>query len=144
MRNWLNTLFIIIFLVVAFIVVQNIWTSEESRVKKVISSIERAVERKDVAGCMWHIAGDYSDDLGMDYQGVAFFLKNIFETANNLSVHIKDMRMDVKGRETQVSFVADIRVAGRYENEAGTSRFNVSLRKDANMWKVYRVELEDR
>lgn len=118
--------------------------SEESRVKKVILSIERAVECEDVTGCMWHIAGDYSDDLGMDYRGVAFFLKSIFETADNLSVHIKDMRIDIKGREAQTSFVADIRMAGRYENEAGASRFNVSLRKDANTWKVDRVELEDR
>ena len=144
MRNWLNTLFIIIFLVVAFIVVQNIWTSEESRVKKVISSIEKAVERKDVAGGMWHIAGDYSDDLGMDYQGVAFFLKNIFETANNLSVDIKDLKIDVKGDRSGVSFVAYIHAAGTSQNEAGTSRFNVSLRKEGSVWKVYRAELEER
>jgi len=143
-KGWLNTLFIIIFLLVAFIVVRNIWTGEESRVKKTLRSIERAVERRDIVGCMWHIASDYSDDLGMDYQGVAFFLKSIFETYNNISVSIKDMKIDVRDNRSVLSFVADIRATGGPQYEAGNSRFNVSLRKEGSVWKVYRSEIEEK
>jgi len=142
---------IIIFIlavVVSYFVAKKWPVSEEALVRKVIASFERAAEAENLRKCVSHISKDYSGEIGFDYQSAMFLGRDIFNTYDDIFIHVKGLKIEVKGKEAKATFVATVFAtrSGTQQREdllreRGSDRFVVTFRKEEGGWKVLSSEV---
>ena len=138
----------ILAVVVSYFVAKKWPVSEGARVRKVIASFERVAEAENLRKCMSHISKDYSDEMGFDYRSAMFLGRDIFNTYDDIFIHVKGLKIEVKDKEAKATFVATVFAArsGTQQREdllreRGSDRFVVTFRKEEGGWKVLSSEV---
>ncbi len=132
-----------LFLLMAYFTGKGLFPTEEQRIKKVISSFEKAVEKKQLLKCMSYISRDYKDDQGLDYSQAMGIARGIFGTHDDIFIHIKGLKIDIDKDEAKATFVATVfatRTADKESvnllRERGSDRFIVIFRKEKGKWMI--------
>jgi hypothetical protein len=121
--------------------------SEDDRVRKVIASIEKAAQGKDIRGILFHLSKTYHDPQGNDYESIKGLLLFYFSRHQAVSIFIPDVELSVGGSAATAKFQAVLsgrnRSAGDMLPEAlGVYNFDVSFARESNDWKVTSAKWE--
>lgn len=117
--------------------------TEEDKVKKVVTSVQRATEEKKIGSVLEHISKTYRDPQGNDYNGIKGLLAFYFFRHQKVSVYLPSLDIVVTGATAKAVFQAIL--TGRGTGEAasgilpeslGAYNFEVLLYKEDNQWKV--------
>jgi ketosteroid isomerase-like protein len=129
--------------------VRQYFTSEEARIRKLIHEVEVNFEGKKLSKCMAVVADDYSDNFG-EYRNdskadLEETLRNLFLVSRRISVHLEDIVIEIRGDEATIALTATAEATTTFgdmalHDEAGYTRYILSLRKEHGRWKVFRAE----
>jgi ketosteroid isomerase-like protein len=122
--------------------------TEQDKVKKVITSIQKAAGKRDLKEILSRVSKDYRDPQGNNYAATKDILILYFFRNQKISVTITDLEADVSDSSAKATFQAIL--AGRSDQSAGdllpetlgAYRFEVGLNKEANEWKVISAKWE--
>lgn len=115
--------------------------SEEDKVRTTIVTVRNAAEDKDLKTMLSHIAKTYRDRQGNDYDGIKNLILFYFFRHQKISVLLPDIAVSVDASSAAAHFEAILSSksgsSGTVLPEAlGAYRFDVSLIKDQNEWKI--------
>jgi len=121
--------------------------TEEDRVKKVITTVQKAAEEKDVKEILSHLSKTYRDPQGNDYDGVKGLLLLYFYRHQQISIFIPDLAVSVTDSSGAAKFQAVLtgrnKGAGNILPESlGVYVFDVTFVKDAEEWKIASAKWE--
>lgn len=118
-------------------------TTEEDRVGKVLSDIQRSAEEKQIRTFLGHLSKTYRDPQGRDYEGIKGLLAYYFFRHQKVSVYLADRIVTVQGTSAHATFQAVLTgrgpdaSAGSVLPEAlGVYTFDVTFAKEEGEWKV--------
>lgn len=121
--------------------------TEEDKVKKVITTVQKAAENKDVKEVLSHVSKTYHDPQGNDYEGIKGILLFYFFRHQNVSIFIPELDVAVHDGAAAAKFQAVLsgrsKGAGDILPEAlGVYVFDVSLAREEGKWKVTSAKWE--
>lgn len=121
--------------------------TEEDKVKKVITTVQKAAESKDVKEVLSHVSKTYHDPQGNDYEGIKGLLLFYFFRHQSVSIFIPELDISVHDRAAAAKFQAVLsgrnKGAGDILPEAlGVYVFDVSLAQEEGKWKVTSAKWE--
>lgn len=116
---------------------------EKEKVKKVITAVRTAVEEKSVRGVTAHIAKDYKDPQGNNFEALRGLLLGYFLRYPKISGYITHLDMSVDGASAKTTLKA-ILTSGKktgsvtdvVPEQLGVYRFDVEFRKESGDWKI--------
>jgi hypothetical protein len=119
-------------------------TTDEDRIKKVVSSIQRSAEKKKIRVILDQVSKTYRDPRGNDFDGIKGLLSFYFFRHKTVGVFIPSIEASVRGDEGTATFTAVLSAKGIDGEEAsvilpdalGAYNFDVSFRKEEGKWKV--------
>jgi hypothetical protein len=123
--------------------------TEEDKVKKVVTSVQKAAEEKKIGAVLEHVSKTYRDPQGNDYNGIKGLLAFYFFRHQKVSVYMPNIDIVVTGPAAKAVFQAIL--TGRGSGEAsggilpeslGAYNFEVHLNKEDGMWKVTSAKWE--
>jgi len=139
-----------ILLVLSVFLIKFVFVSEEKRIAKVIENGEKALEAKDLEGCMKRLSYNYSDEYGLNYLQVKNFLERFFKEFQGIEIEKGVLKIEVKDKEASASI--NLRVIVTVRGEKGcligssekpeTTRMN--FEKVRTKWLVNRIEWPER
>ncbi len=132
-------------------IIRNALTSEEAKIKKIISQLEKCIERKQVNKGISYISDEYFDDLGYDKESLREAARSFFSYTKNISISVRSLRVEVDKMKLRAaaSFVAKVRaetIFGDFdsvEKHVGQDFFIIHFRKEGGAWKIFRTELPE-
>jgi hypothetical protein len=115
--------------------------TEQDKVKKVITSVQKAAEEKDVKKIITSLSRTYRDSQGNDYDSIKGFLLGFFFRHQRVHVYIPEIAISVDDGSAKAEFQAVLTggesgAAGIMPESLGMYAFEVSLRKEDKEWKV--------
>jgi ketosteroid isomerase-like protein len=130
---------------VAWQIWQRVFVTDETRIKKQVAAMARAVEKGDVLRLSDAIAADYSDGWSMDKSMVLGAARSFRAQYDALLVLISDLHVtiDPDGRNAQAIFIAKILAKAKgsvSESEVRAERLRLYFRKKDDDWKLIRTE----
>lgn len=139
---------IVVIAIVAFVlwrVWQRVFVTDETRIKRQISVMVGAAEKGDGLRLSDALAGDYSDDWGMDKPTLIGAVRSFRAQYDALFIHISDltMTMDPDHQKAQAVFIAKVLAKAKgslSESEVRAERFRLYFRKTDRGWKLIRAE----
>ena len=139
---------IVVVAIVAFMlwrVWQRVFVTDETRIKHQISVMVSAAEKGDVLRLSDALAGDYSDDWGMDKPTLIGAVRSFRAQYDALFIHISDLTMtiDPDHQKAQAVFIAKVLAKTKgslSESEVRADRFRLYFRKTDGGWKLIRAE----
>ena len=132
--------------VLAFLVLRNLFVSEEDRIKRVLKEGKEAIEKEDLEGVMDHISLFYRDDYGFTYLRIKVLLQRLFEEFDDIKIYVERMEVEVgeNGKAT-----ARLLTWATARGKGGTGyiacsgqepcRVRIDLEKGKTGWKVTRT-----
>jgi hypothetical protein len=124
---------------------QRVFVTEEQRVKKQLAVMVRAVEKGDLLRLSDALAGDYSDDWGLNKSTLLGAARAFRGQYDALFIHISDLTVTVAPdhQTAQAVFIAKILAKAKgsvSESEVRADRFRLHFRETDNGWKLVRAE----
>jgi hypothetical protein len=124
---------------------QRVFVTDETRVKRQIVLMTGAVERSNLLRLEGAIAGDYSDEFGLDKSSLLGAVRSFRAQYDALFIHLSDLTVTVQPdhRNAQAVFVAKVlakQKGGATETEVRAERFRLFFRKTDDGWKLVRTE----
>jgi hypothetical protein len=123
--------------------------TEQDRVKKVITSVQKAVEEKDIRTILGHLSKTYRDPQGHDYDGIKGLLLFYFYRHQKISVYIPALDVSITGPTARAVFQPVLTGGNKAESAGdllpealGLYNFDVSLAKEPDGWKVTSAKWE--
>lgn len=123
--------------------------TEQDRVRKIITSVRKAVEEKDIRTILGHLSKAYRDPQGHDYDGIKGLLLFYFYRHQNISVYIPALDVSITGSTARAVFQPVLTGGNKTESAAdllpealGLYDFDVSLAKEPDGWKVTSAKWE--
>ena len=135
--------------VAAYFVIQAMRVTEEDRVRKVITKVAEAAEKRSTFKFLDYVAADYGDNRNNDYSSLRYYLPRLFMQYQKITVSLRGVRIQMLGEDrATVRCSALIKgvpkdgtamedILGRH---TGDEVFQLSLRKEEGDWLIYRVE----
>ena len=123
--------------------------SEQEKVKKVITGVQKAAEKKDIKKIMSCISRTYRDPQGHTYDDIQGLVFSYFYQYQNVSVYIPSLDVFVEDTLAKALFQAVL--TGRGANESASAVlpgsfdmyfFEVSLKKESGDWKIVSAKWE--
>lgn len=123
---------------------ERLFVTDEKRVRRLVRTMAGAVERKKMLVLGDCIAGDYSDDRGLDRGSLLAAIGMVRAQYEAMFIHISSMAVEMAGdRQTaQATLVAKVltKRTGGGETEINAERVRLFFRKTDDGWKLTRVE----
>ena len=123
--------------------------TEEDKVKKVITVIQKAAEEKEVKKIIASLSKTYRDPQGFDYDSIKGVLLGYFFRHQKISVYITGLEVIVEDATARAAFQAVLSggntagsAADLLPEALGMYVFEVSLRKESEEWKVSSAKWE--
>ena len=122
--------------------------TEQDRVKKIITSVQRAVEEKEIRTILGHLSKTYRDPQGHDYDGIKGLLLFYFYRHQKISVYIPALDVSITGPTASAVFQPVLTgnktgsAADLLPEALGLYDFDVSLVKEPDGWKVTSAKWE--
>ncbi len=117
--------------------------TEEDRVKKVITEIQKAAEEEDGGDIMDHISKTYNDSQGFNHENIKKMLLGYFFIYPKISVYITNLNVSIENMFARVMFRAVLTSGGKSGSVAdviprslGMYDFDVSMKKESDDWKI--------
>lgn len=122
-----------------------LWAGEQTRIKRRIAAMERAVEQGNLLRLEGGIAADYSDDWGLDKSRLLAAAHSYRQHYESLFIHISDLKVEVEGDRQNARAVLIAKVAAKprgsgQETELFADRFRLYFRKGEQGWRLTRIE----
>ena len=133
---------LIIFVAVSIFLLESCHRETEAdKVKKVVISMQKAAEQKDVKDVLSHVARNYRDPQGNDYQAIKNIMLYYFFRHQRISIFITNWETAVNGASAHAEFEAVLSSrsgqTGAILPEAlGLYLFRIALAKDSGDWKI--------
>ena len=130
---------------VAWQIWQHVFVTDETRIKKQIAAMTRAVEKGDGVGLADAIAADYSDDWSMDKSTLLGAVGSFRAQYDALFIHISDLTVtvDPDHQKAQAVFIAKVLAKAKgslTQSEVREERFRLYFRKNDGVWRLFRTE----
>jgi len=117
--------------------------TEQDKVKKVITAIQKAAEEKDVKKIINNLSKTYNDPQGFNYDSIKGLLLGYFFQHAKISAYITDLEISVTDAFSKASFQA-VLTGGSKTGSAtdvipeslGVYAFVVEMKKEPDGWKV--------
>jgi hypothetical protein len=117
--------------------------TEQDKVKKVITDIQKAAENKDVKKIMNNLSKIYSDPQGFNYETIRRPLLGYFLIYPKISAYINNLQISIENASAKAVFRTVLTSATKSGSPAdlipqslGMYDFNVLLKKESDGWKV--------
>ncbi len=117
--------------------------TEEDKVKKVITNVQKAAEEKDIKKIISSISGTYNDPQGNNLESIRRLLIAYFYQFPKIAAYIPNLAVSVKGSSATTAFQAVLTSKGADEStqgvlpeSLGVYTFEVALKKESGTWKV--------
>jgi ketosteroid isomerase-like protein len=144
--KWL--LRIVVVAIAAFVlwqVWQRVFVTDETRIRRQISTMVSATEKGDVLRLSDALAADYSDDWGLDKSMLIGAVRSFRSQYDALFIHLGDLTVtvDPDHQKAQAVFIAKIIAKAKgslSESEVRADRFRLYFRKSDSGWKLIRTE----
>lgn len=135
-----------ILLALSFFFINFVFVSDEKRIANAIDEGEKAIEAKDLEGCMKKLSYNYSDEYGLSYLQVKSFLERFFSEFQEIDIDKEVLKIEVKEKEARASINLRVVVTIRGEKGylIGSSEKPETIRMDfekvRTKWLLNRVE----
>lgn len=124
--------------------------TEEDRVRKVVTAVQKAAEEKKILAVQEHLSRSYGDPKGHDLDGIKALLAFYFFRHKTVAVYIPAIEASVNGPQATAKFQAILTAKGIDGESAniilpdalGAYDFEVSFRKEEGEWKVLSANWE--
>jgi len=131
--------------IVAWQVWQRVFVTDETRIRRQIAIMTRAVEKGDVLRLSDAVAADYGDDWSMDKSTLLGAVRSFRAQYDALFIHISDLTVTIDSdhQKAQAVFIAKVLAKPRgsvTESEVRAERFRLYFRKNDDGWKLVRTE----
>lgn len=141
-----------ILLVLSVFLIKFVFVSEEKRVLKVIEDGEKALEAKDLDGCMKRLSYNYSDEYGLNYLQVKGFLEQFFQEFQEIEIQKEDLKIDVDKKKKEAQASINVRVIVNLQGQKGyligsserPENIKMNFEKARTKWLVNKVEWPER
>jgi hypothetical protein len=124
--------------------------TEEDKVKKVVAEIQAAGEVKDVSKIMKNLSKNYSDPQGFNYEGIKGLLIGYFFRYPKISAYVSNLTISIDNESARAEFQTVLTSGEKtgsikdvIPNSLGVWDFDVTLKKEANEWKVASAKWEE-
>ena len=130
---------------VAWQVWQRVFVTDETRIKRQIAVMARAVEKGDVVRLSDAVAADYGDDWNMDKSLLLGAVRSFRSQYDAILILISDLTVtvDPDGQKAQAIFIAKVLAKAKgsvAESEVRAERFRLYFRRNDGGWKLVRTE----
>ncbi len=124
---------------------QRLFVTDEQRVRKLIGSMQHAVETGNLLKLEAGIAQDYSDEFGFDKSTLIGAVRSFRAQYDGVLIFISDLRVTVEPdhQQAQAVFIAKVLAKQKgslTDSELRTDRFRLTFRKTDQGWKMTRAE----
>ena len=122
---------------------QRFFVSDEQRIHRAITSMERAVETGNLFRLEDGIAQEYADGFGFDKSTLLGVVRAFRSQHDGVFIHLSEMTITVQDGEGQAAFIAKILVRKKgalAETELRSDRFRLFFRKTEQGWKLTGAE----
>ena len=116
---------------------------EKEKVKKVITAVQTAAEEKSVRGVTAHIAKDYKDPQGNNFEALRGLLLGYFLRYPKISGYITHLDISIDGTSATTTLKAILTsgkktgsVSDVVPEQLGVYRFDVGFRKESGDWMI--------
>ncbi|MEK6690812.1 MAG: hypothetical protein AABY78_05875 [Nitrospirota bacterium] len=133
-------------LALSFFLIKFVFVSEEKKISRVIEAGEKALEAKDLDGCMKRLSYNYSDEYGLSYLQVKKFLERFFHEFQKIDIEKEILNIEVKEKDARVSMNLIIVVTLQEQTgyflgtHAKPELIKIDLEKVRTNWLVKKVE----
>ena len=146
MKHFVTILLIFVIMLIAFGCHKE---TEQDKIKKVITEIQTAAEKKDIKKIVNNIAKTYNDPQGYNYEKIKGLLIGYFLQYPKISAYITNLEISVENTSAEAVFQT-VLTSGNKTGSAsdvipqslGVWDFDVSLKKESNGWKVTSAKWE--
>ena len=124
---------------------QRVFVTDETRIRRQISTMVSATEKGDVLRLSAALAADYSDDWGLDKSMLIGAVHSYRAQYDALFIQLSDLTVtiDPDHQKAQAVFIAKIIAKAKgslSESEVRADRFRLYFRKSDSGWKLTRAE----
>jgi len=123
---------------------QRFFVTDETRIKRLITTMAKAVEQNKTLALADCIAGDYSDERGLDKATLVGVVRSTRSQYDAMFIYISDTAIEIAGdrQKAQATLVARVltKRAGGGSTELNAERVRLFFRKTDSGWKMTRVE----
>jgi hypothetical protein len=123
--------------------------TEQDKVRKVITTIQKAAEEKDAKKISNSISKTYSDPKGNNYGSINWLVTAYFYQYPKISIYITKLSVSVKDASAKAIFEAVLTSKGSagsapsvLPESLGVYEFDVSFTKESDEWKVVSAKWE--
>ncbi len=117
--------------------------NDQEKIKKIVYGVQKAVEDKNIRGVTTHIAKDYSDPQGNNFEAMRGLLLGYFFRYPKISGYITHLDISVDGTSAR-ALLKTILTSGQktgsvsdvIPTELGVYRFDVVFKKESGDWKI--------
>ncbi len=139
MKEFLKILLVLILIVVAYRTF-NYFTSEERKLKIIITKGKEAIEREDLETCMRYISQDYSDEYNQTYQSIKEDTREAFKKYDEINIWIRKREIILKENEAEVNLGIILSVEGPETGSIkGQEKFTLYFRKENGRWRIIKA-----
>ncbi len=127
---------------------RHLFATEETRLRRQIAAMERAVEKGNFLALQSAIASDYSDDRGLDKETLVAAVRAYRLQYGSMFIHLSDLTTELDGDSGTARVVLIAKVlatprAGGGESELFSDRFRLAFRKQEGQWQLTRAEIPE-
>jgi hypothetical protein len=123
--------------------------TEQDKIKKVITDIQTAAEEKDVKKIINNLANTYNDPQGYNHETIKGLLIVYFIQYPKISAYITNLEISIDNKSAKAVFQTVLTsgnktgsVSDVIPQTLGAYDFEVSLKKESNIWKVTSAKWE--
>ena len=123
--------------------------TEQDKVRKVITDIQKAAEEKEVKKIINCLSKTYGDPRGFNYDTIKGLLLGYFYQHPKISAYITNLEISIENTSAKAMFHAVLTSGSKTGSAAdlipeslGMYAFEVSLKKEADGWKVTSAKWE--
>jgi len=123
--------------------------TEQDKVRKVITNLQKAGEEKDIKKISSSISKSYKDRQGNNYGSIKGLVIAYFYQYPKISIYITKLDVSVTGASAEANFQTVLTSRGAAESapavlpeSLGVYAFDVVFKKESDEWKVVSAEWE--
>jgi len=123
--------------------------TEQDKVRKVITNLQKAAEEKDIKKISSSISKSYKDRQGNNYGSIKGLVIAYFYQYPKISIYITKLDVSVTGASAEANFQTVLTSRGAAESapavlpeSLGVYAFDVVFKKESDEWKVVSAEWE--
>jgi hypothetical protein len=123
--------------------------TEQDKVKKLITSLQKATEEKDLKTIITSLSKSYNDPQGNNYESIKGLVLAYFYRYPKISMYIPSLDVSVEDLSAKAVFQAVLTARGSSDSapavmpeSLGMYAFDLALKKESGEWKVVSAKWE--